>query len=56
MLMLRWTSWSLMVGKTDGRNDYPLDDATVDDSVLHRDGDGGGPRLGGAGAADSAPK
>lgn len=56
MLMLRWTSWSLMVGKTDGRNDYPLDDATVDDSILHRDGDGGGPRLGGAGAADSAPK
>ena len=41
--------------KTDGRNGYPLDSAT-DDSILHRDGDGGGPRLGGAGAADSAPK
>ena len=55
MLMLRWTSWSLMVTETDGRNGYPLDSAT-DDSILHRDGDGGGPRLGGAGAADSAPK
>ena len=44
-----------MVTETDGRNGYPLDSAT-DDSILHRDGDGGGPRLGGAGAADSAPK
>ena len=55
MLMMRWTSWSLMVTETDGRKGYPLDSAT-DDSILHRDGDGGGPRFGGAGAADSAPK